>query len=158
VKESILEEWQVLEAGGGYPYGFPPIPQLAESKKKEAGLFSAFPCFLLFVLADRVIWYRVEPLGPHRMILLTTILVPAETTNHPDFGRMLEAEVKMLVDFHLEDIEVCTAVQRGLYASGYQRGRLSHLEMSVWLFQRYLAARARGTWPTLDRPAAPSQR
>jgi hypothetical protein len=105
-----------------------------------------------------VIWYRVEPLGPHRMKLLTTILVPAETTNHPDFARMLESEVKMLVDFHLEDIEVCTAVQRGLYAAGCQRGRLSHLEMSVWLFQRYLAARARGTWPTLDRPAAPSQR
>jgi phenylpropionate dioxygenase-like ring-hydroxylating dioxygenase large terminal subunit len=158
VKESILEEWQKLEAGGSYPYGFPAISQLSESKKKEAGLFSAYPCFLLFVLADRVIWYRVEPLGPHRMKLLTTILVPAETTNHPDFARMFEGEVKMLVDFHLEDIEVCTAVQRGLYAAGCQRGRLSHLEMSVWLFQRYLAARARGTWPTLDRPAAPSQR
>jgi hypothetical protein len=30
--------------------------------------------------------------------------------------------------------------------------------MSVWLFQRYLAARARGTWPTLDRPAAHGQK
>ena len=53
---------------------------------------------------------------------------------------------------------MCVGVQRGYYSSGYQRGRLSHLEMSIWLFQRYLAARARGTWPTLDRPAAPAQR
>jgi hypothetical protein len=30
--------------------------------------------------------------------------------------------------------------------------------MSVWLVQRYLAARIRGTWPTLDQPAAPGQR
>jgi hypothetical protein len=55
-------------------------------------------------------------------------------------------------------MEVCTAVQRGLYASGWQQGRLSHLEMPVWLFHRYLAARIRGAWPTDDRPAAPGQR
>jgi hypothetical protein len=30
--------------------------------------------------------------------------------------------------------------------------------MPIWLFQRYLAARARGTWPTLDRVPAPAQR
>jgi hypothetical protein len=29
--------------------------------------------------------------------------------------------------------------------------------MSVWLIQRYLAARSRGTWLTMDRPAAASQ-
>jgi hypothetical protein len=49
-------------------------------------------------------------------------------------------------------------VQRGFHARGYQRGRLSHLEMPIWLFQRYLAARARGTYPTMDRPAAPAQK
>ena len=64
----------------------------------------------------------------------------------------------MLTAFHLEDMEVCTAVQRGLYASGWQPGRLSHLEMPVWLFHRYLAARIRGVWPTDDQPAAPGQR
>ena len=62
------------------------------------------------------------------------------------------------MEFHLEDMEVCTAVQRGLYASGWQQGRLSHLEMPVWLFHRYLAARIRGAWPTDDRAAAPGQR
>lgn len=50
------------------------------------------------------------------------------------------------------------AVQRGYYSSGYQRGRLSHLEMPIWLIQRYLAARARGTWPGMDREPAVSQR
>ena len=158
IKESILRERSQIETAGGHPYGFPSISELADWKKGETGLFLAFPCFLLFVLADKVIWYRVAPLGPHRMKLLTTILVPRKTQRHPEFPKMLESETQMLIDFHLEDMEVCTAVQRGLYSFGYQRGRLSHLEMSVWLIHRYLAARARGTWPTLDRPAAPSQR
>jgi len=48
------------------------------------------------------------------MKLLTTILVPAKTTNHPDFDRMIEAEVKMLVDFHLEDIEVLYGCSAGV--------------------------------------------
>jgi phenylpropionate dioxygenase-like ring-hydroxylating dioxygenase large terminal subunit len=158
IKEAILQEWSQIEAAGGHPYGFPAIRELADSKKGETGLFLVYPCFLLFVLADRVIWYRVEPLGPHRMKLLTTILVPKATVEHPNFASMLESETKMLIDFHLEDMEMCSAVQRGLYASGCQRGRLSHLEMSVWLIQRYLAARVRGTWPTRDRVAAPGQR
>ena len=54
-------------------------------------------------------------------------------------------------------MEVCTAVQRGFYASGWQPGRLSHLEMTVWLFHRYLAARIHGKWPTDDGDAAPGQ-
>jgi hypothetical protein len=50
-------------------------------------------------------------------------------------------------DFHLEDMMVNTAVQRGLHSSKVVRGRLSHLEEPVWLIQRYLAARAEGRYP-----------
>jgi hypothetical protein len=71
---------------------------------------------------------------------------------------MYASQTPLMIEFHLEDMEMCTAIQRGMHSLGAQRGRLSHLEMSVWLLQRYLAARARGTWPTLDQPAAPSQR
>jgi hypothetical protein len=50
-------------------------------------------------------------------------------------------------DFHLEDMMVNTAMQRGLSSSKAVRGRLSHLEEPVWLIQRYLAARAEGRYP-----------
>ena len=86
------------------------------------------------------------------------MLVPAEVAARENFPALREKTERQLVQFHLEDMEVCTAVQRGLYASGWQQGRLSHLEMTVWLFHRYLAARLRGVWPTDDRPGAPSQR
>jgi hypothetical protein len=100
----------------------------------------------------------LEPLAPGRSRLLTTVLVAPETAGRPDFMRLRELAAEQLTAFHLEDMQVCTAVQRGLSASGWQPGRLSHLEMPIWLFQRYLAARIRGVWPTDDREPAPGQR
>jgi hypothetical protein len=153
-KSSVLDELNQR----AHPFGFPTIAALDESKKQECGLFLIYPHCLLFVLPDRMVWYRISPEGPDRLRLLTTMLVPEETTRHPDYEAMYASETPLMIEFHLEDMEMCTAIQRGMHSLGAQRGRLSHLEMSVWLLQRYLAARARGTWPTLDQPAAPAQR
>jgi phenylpropionate dioxygenase-like ring-hydroxylating dioxygenase large terminal subunit len=146
------------EAGGGAREIFPLIPNLDERSRFEWGLTLGFPNWLLAYVPDCLIWYRVQPEGPHRHTLLTTLLVPRATTQLPDFAERLARGTAASVGFHLEDMEMCVGVQRGYYSSGYQRGRLSHLEMPIWLFQRYLAARARGVWPTLDRPAAAAQR
>lgn len=137
---------------------FPVMPGLAGRDRLEWGLTHGFPNCLLAFATDSLIWYRVQPEGPHRHTLLTTLLVPRATTELPDYPERLARATAASVGFHLEDMEMCVGLQRSYYASGYQRGRLSHLEMPVWLFQRYLAARARGTWPTHDRPAASSQR
>ena len=158
VKPTKREEMQEAAARGELVHGLPPITTLPPEYEYEWNLFCIHPLVLISANPDRVIFYRMQPLGPDRMKLLTTTLVPASTMDHPEWPGMLERETKRLRDFHLEDMEVCTAVQRGFYGAGYQRGRLSYLEMSVWLIQRYIAARARGTWPAVDMPAAPSQR
>lgn len=137
---------------------FPPIPGLNDEKRHEWGLYLGFPLFSFLVAPDQAVWYRIEPISPEMVRLMTTVLVPKSTVEHPNYAEMYERAVKEAVGFHLEDMEVLSAVQRSLYSDGFQRGRLSHLEMSVWLIQRYIAARSRGTYPTLDRPAAPSQR
>ena len=137
---------------------FETIPTLPADQVNQMAVYLGQPSFLLFTGPDRVFWYRIDPVAPGRSRLLTTCLVNRAALADPDYASKIAAARKMLVDFHLEDMEVCTAVQRGFQAGGYQRGRLSHLEMPVWLFQRYIAARARGTYPTLDRPAAPGQR
>ena len=157
MKNALRDEIKALEAEGKRWDIFPPIEGLSEDDRFEWGLGLAFPLFTFVTTPDSFIWYRIEPLGPDRLKLLTTILVPALTLEHPEYESMKEKGNQAAINFHLEDMEVCMAVQRGLYTSGYQRGRLSHLEMSIWLIQRFLAARARGTWPTLDRPAAPAQ-
>ena len=137
---------------------FPTIEGLPPADQQQMSVFLAYPGFMLFTGPDRLFWYRIDPLGPDRSRLVTTMLVPARLAAEPDYAAKIAAADQMLIDFHLEDMRVCTGIQRGLHATGYQRGRLSHLDMPVWLIQRYLAARARGTFPTLDRPAAPAQR
>jgi phenylpropionate dioxygenase-like ring-hydroxylating dioxygenase large terminal subunit len=157
-KESVRADYEAFAARGDFNDNLPPVPGLGPDQAAEWGLFLIHPTFLLATAPDRVIWYRLQPLGPNRLRLLTTTLVPPSVTARDNFPRLREKAERSLVEFHLEDMEVCTAVQRGLYASGWQPGRLSHLEMPVWLFHRFLAARLRGVWPLDDRPAAPSQR
>lgn len=146
------------EAEGTEHETFPVLPGLDERDRFEWGLTLGHPSLLLAYVPDCLIWYRIQPEGPHRHTLLTTLLVPRSTTQLPDFAERLQRGTAASVGFHLEDMEMCVGVQRSYYASGYQRGRLSHLEMPIWLFQRYLGARARGVLPTEDRPAAVSQR
>ena len=138
--------------------GFPVIEGLTDDGLSHWHLYLIHPCFLFFTGHDGCAWYRIAPQGPGRIKLHTMLLVPETTTRRDDFSEIMERETQRLLDFHLEDMEACTAVQRGLGSRGWQPGRLSHLEMPVWLFHRYIAARSRGVWPTDDRPAAASQK
>jgi len=157
-RESVREEYLAFDRSGDFSKNPPPVPGLNEAQKTEWGLFLVHPTLLLATAPDRVIWYRLQPLGPDRLKLLTTVLVPSAVTKRANFSLLKQKIEEQLVQFHLEDMEVCTAVQRGYYASGWQQGRLSHLEMPVWLFHRYLAARLQNLWPTDDGNTAPSQR
>lgn len=156
-KAEVLRQVAEREAKGAADLGFPVLQGLREEQKKEWALFLIHPSMLLATTEDRVIWYRIQPLGPDRITLLTTTLAAPEVPDLPGAEAMIAAQAEMLYAFHLEDMEVCTAVQRGLYADAWKPGRLSHLEMPVWLFHRYLAARIRGVWPTDDREPAPGQ-
>ena len=136
---------------------FPILPGLTEAGMTNWHIIIGYPLFLLLTAPDSWAWYRIDPIAPGKARLTTHLLVPASTRDRPDFPDLLEREYAKLVAFHLEDMEVCAAVQRGLQSRTSQPGPLSHLEMPVWLFHRYLAARTRQTWPTDDRPAALSQ-
>ncbi len=158
MKERVQQQIAKIEAEGGQWDAFPKISGLSYEERHEWGLHLGFPTFMFVVLADCAIWYRLQPESAGQCKLVTTILVPRETTEEEHFGNMLERGIREATEFHLEDMEVCTAVQRGHYSTAAKPGRLSHLEMPVWLIQRYLAARARGTWPTKDREPAAGQR
>jgi phenylpropionate dioxygenase-like ring-hydroxylating dioxygenase large terminal subunit len=157
-RDSVRAAYLDFERKGDFSGALPPLRGLSDVQKSEWGLFLMPPTFLLATAPDRVIWYRLQPLGPDRLKLLTTTMFAPEALSLPNYEALRAQAADQLVAFHLEDMEVCTAVQRGFYASGWQPGRLSHLEMPVWLFHRYLAARIRGVWPVDDQPAAPSQR
>jgi phenylpropionate dioxygenase-like ring-hydroxylating dioxygenase large terminal subunit len=132
---SIVEQ---IEAGQS-PLVFQPPANLLPHDHCEYTVYLGTPNFLLFIGPDRVYWYLLLPDSESKMTLHTTLLVTPHSKEMPNFDSLLEQEIAGLRTFHLEDVEVCTAVQRGLRSSVYSPGPLGHLEMPIWLFQRYLA-------------------
>jgi len=133
--KSIVEQIKL----GQSPTVFKPPKDLLPDDYYEYAVYLGTPNFLLFVGPDRVYWYLLLPNCEGEMTLHTTLLVTPESKEVSDFDQILEQETAALKRFHLEDVEVCTAVQRGLRSSVYSPGSLGHLEMPVWLFQQYLA-------------------
>jgi phenylpropionate dioxygenase-like ring-hydroxylating dioxygenase large terminal subunit len=125
---------------GAVGEGFLPVPGLSPEQQADWHLFVGFPCFMLLLARDRAIWYRLQPISPDHCRLTTTTLVSRASLAMPNYEAILAAETKMLNDFHVEDMAVNEAVQRGLRSRHAVRGRLSHLEEPVWQFHRQLAA------------------
>lgn len=139
--KSIVEQ---IEAGQS-PTRFQTPSRLLPQDHYEYAVYLGTPNFLLFTGPDRVYWYLLLPTSVGEMTLHTTLLVTSESKDMPEFPQVLEQEIASLKEFHLEDVEVCTAVQRGMRSSVYSPGPLGHLEMPIWLFQKYLAQQIRAT-------------
>lgn len=136
LKDSMKQE--ILSSGDpGTP--FPAFPGLKIEDCTEWWVFLGFPNFLLFSAPDRVYWYRLLPTGPESCTLMTTMILTKAAMEIPDYPEVLKKEIQAGIDFHMEDMEVCTATQRGMNSAGYAQGRLSHLEEPIWHFQKYLA-------------------
>lgn len=134
---------EAVKAGTAQPTPFPLIPTLRPQDHLEWSVHGGYPTLLLFNAPDRAYWYRIIPTGPGTMTLLTTLLVRPEAKSDPKFAEKVQAELDMLNRFHMEDMEMCEAVQKGMSSAKFAPGRLCHLEKPVWLFQRYLANRIR---------------
>ena len=119
--------------------GFTPFPGLAPADHLEWWVFLGYPLFLLFTAPDRAFWYRLLPTGPDSCRLLTTMLVSPQAEAAPDYAGWLSQAVQEAIEFHLEDMVVCTGVQRGAKSRAYAQGALSRLEEPILRVQRYLA-------------------
>ena len=136
LKDSMKE--QILATGDpGTP--FPIFPGLEINDCVEWAVYLGFPNFLLFSAPDRIYWYRLLPTGPQTCTLMTTMIVPKAAKHLPNYEEILKKEIQGGIDFHMEDMEVCVATQRGMNSAGHAPGRLSHLEEPIWHFEKYLA-------------------
>ncbi len=155
-RASLLQTIQEAEARGEKPPGFVPIAGLPEQDKAEWVVHVGFPLYLMLTAPDRVLWYRLLPISAQRCKLITTTMVTKEAQQHPNYAQDLETETKALKDFHLEDMQVCVAVQRGMNSEAYKTGPISYLEKPVHQIQKYLARRiaATGNVPSAKEIAA----
>ncbi|MFQ3172292.1 MAG: phenylpropionate dioxygenase-like ring-hydroxylating dioxygenase large terminal subunit [Oleispira sp.] len=134
---------QKIKAGEPQLISFTPVPGLEESDFLEWTVYLAAPATLLFVAADRVYWYRIQPESAGRMQIRTTMLIHPHSLNAENYTQALADETEMMRKFHLEDMEMCGAIQSGLASMTYRPGPLNALEQPIWLFQQYLARQIR---------------
>lgn len=118
---------------------FPIFPNLVIDDCLEWWVYLGYPNFLLFSAPDRVYWYRLLPTGPETCTLMTTMIIPKLAKDMPNYEEVLKKEIQGGIDFHMEDMEVCVATQRGMNSVGHAPGHLSHLEEPIWQFEKYLA-------------------
>jgi phenylpropionate dioxygenase-like ring-hydroxylating dioxygenase large terminal subunit len=124
----------------GNPIGsFQPPAGLNKLDAFEYTVYVGLPGFLILVGPDRVYLYVMQPQGVDRLTIRTIMLVTRESKKAPNYQQSLQQEWDMFTRWFAEDMEICTAVQRGLGSQSYKPGPLSHLEMPIWLLQRYLA-------------------
>lgn len=131
---------EVMRTGRPVP-GFTPFPGLAIEDHLEWWVFLGQPLFLMFTAPDRAFWYRLLPTGPGTCRLLTTMLVAKDAPLAPDYAECLARAEEEAIAFHLEDMAVCSGVQRGVRSRAYTQGALSRLEEPILRVQRYLAQR-----------------
>ncbi|MCU0794477.1 MAG: aromatic ring-hydroxylating dioxygenase subunit alpha [Akkermansiaceae bacterium] len=138
LKASMQEE---IRAAGHAETPFPVFPGLGLEDCVEWSIYLIYPNGLFFHAPDRFYWYRILPTGPESSSLVTTLFVHPSAMEAPGYQETLEREIQAGIDFHMEDMEMCTATQRGLASAGYAPGRLSHLEETIWQLQRWIAGR-----------------
>jgi phenylpropionate dioxygenase-like ring-hydroxylating dioxygenase large terminal subunit len=136
LKESMRAK--ILETGDP-DTPFPIFPDLDIGDCLEWGVYLGYPNFLLFTAPDRVYWYRLLPTGPETCTLMTTMIISKGAKDLANYEDVLKQEVQGGINFHMEDMEVCVATQRGMNSAGHTPGRLSHLEEPIWQFEKYLA-------------------
>jgi phenylpropionate dioxygenase-like ring-hydroxylating dioxygenase large terminal subunit len=116
------------------------IPGLPAEVACDLSVWSAFPLLLAASTSRHTFWLQVVPVDASSHSVTLYLLA------HRDFlermtPEVIEVEMKLLVDVHLEDMETCRGVQQGL-ESGYIDGlRLTALEEPIADFQRWLVSR-----------------
>lgn len=137
-RKTLVESIEAAEAKGRKPAGFLPIAEIPEAWKYEWTVHVGYPLYMMLTAPDRILWYRLLPQSAERCHLLTTTLVRREALADPDYAKALEVETPGFRDFHLEDMELCTATQRGFRSVAYKPGPLCHLEAPIPQIHRYL--------------------
>jgi phenylpropionate dioxygenase-like ring-hydroxylating dioxygenase large terminal subunit len=81
------------------------------------------------------VWYELDRIRHQSFRLRIHLLTSEAFAAVPEF---VESYREAVMAVHLEDIQVCEGVQRGVLSPLYQPGPLSHLEASAWRFHRFL--------------------
>ncbi len=117
--------------------GFPIPSNLSDSEKRDLLATVIFPCFLLGLQGEVVVWYQVTPLSHDQLDLKIHLCVQETARDLPNLKELIET-LRVGVDFiHQEDIHANDLVWQGLKSPLAKQGRLSLLEKSIWQMNQW---------------------
>jgi len=117
---------------------FNPLPGIPDAARRGFSVFNVYPSMLLAVLADTVIWYRMEIADADSFRLAVYLLAHPDSLEVPDVETLKTLLCEGTLAVHMEDIAACEGVQKGLRSGVARSGRLSHLEAAIHQHQRWL--------------------
>lgn len=117
---------------------FKPLDGIPDHARRGFSVFNVYPSMLLAVLADSVVWYRMEIGGVDRFKLTVYLLAHPSSLDVPDVETLKTFLREGTFAVHMEDIVACDGVQKGLQSATAAPGRLSHLEGAIHAHQKWL--------------------
>jgi phenylpropionate dioxygenase-like ring-hydroxylating dioxygenase large terminal subunit len=118
--------------------GFPLLANLTAEERREFRMYLIYPMHLLAIFPDRVGWFCLQPEGPKRTKLQTTLLVRPEARDDPEFDAKIAKERAYFIAFNDEDIAVNEKQMRGALSRTTRAGRLCDLEKAIWQLADYI--------------------
>lgn len=117
---------------------FKPLEGIPDRARRGFSVFNVYPSMLLAVLADSIVWYRMEIDGVDRFKLTVYLLAHPQSLDVPDAETLKTFLREGTFAVHMEDIAACDGVQKGLMSGAARAGRLSHLEGAIHEHQKWL--------------------
>lgn len=129
------------------PEFFPPPPYATSKHRATTWFIGVFPMFFFALSPDFALWFRWLPTGPESHEVDLHFVVPPHVYDLPEaeLQNRLQIAQAAVHAIQAEDARNNEGVQRGMRSRhAPQAGRLSHLELPLWQFQRYLATKLAG--------------
>ncbi|MCW2952987.1 MAG: Rieske [2Fe-2S] protein [Conexibacter sp.] len=127
------------------PMLMPPAPGLTPFEQSNTGVLGLYPGFIYVTGPDMLITLSFQPTGHTSHNLDIEFLFHKDYADTPEAKVAIEEGKRWLSAVQAEDSGAMRGVQR-MFSSGlsHEGGALSHLEIALMTFQRYLAKRLVG--------------
>ena len=112
-------------------------PELTDWQANHDPLFGVYPAHLVNIIpGGPMMWLLLQPEAVSQVRVRYGLSVPAGFVEQPDTTKQ---QLKESFDkINSEDKNIVERVYRGIKSSNIDLGCLSHMEWSVWEFQKYL--------------------
>lgn len=119
--------------------GYEPWLKLTDLQRTSAVYLYVFPNYVISMNPDRAAFMEVMPLGPGRIHIRYTIMIPRDAQDIPGIDEAIDNAVKRMRVVQDEDFVACTAIQQSTKSRFAPPPFLSHMEAHQRDFARWVA-------------------